>query len=413
VSALTGFLARRLVTCDARRASHDDPLGLVHDGAIVIDGSHIVYVGPRASAPSSAVLLDVDEHVVTPGLIDAHTHTCFAGSRHVEYAMRMAGSDYRAIAEAGGGIVSTAHAVADASEEDLAQSLTARLRRMARLGVTCVEVKSGYGLTPDAERKQLRAIARAARNTDLPAVIATFLGLHTVPEAMRDRRAAYVRNVAEALVPEIAAARLALFVDAYIDENAFAVAEARAVFTCARAHGLGIRMHIGQFADVGGAELAAELGALSVDHLEHVSDDGIARLAASGCHATLLPIASFTLGQAPPPIAKLRAAGVPMVVASDANPGTAPSESLPLALAFAVRMYGLTPAEAILGATRHAACSLGLTRESGTERGVLRKGARADVVTWDLPHELALVQPWGTPRASLVLRDGVLIAKGA
>ena len=395
-----GLRARRVVTCDPARATEIDPLGVLEDGAIVVDGETLGYVGPASKAPSGVVFEDVGELVITPGLVDAHTHACWVGSRHEEYAIRMAGGDYRAIAQAGGGILSSHRAVAATCEEDLAAALGARLKRMARLGVTTCEVKSGYGLEPEHEMKQLRAIARASHRSDLPAVVPTFLALHALPENARSDRAAYVRSAA-ALVGEVARAGLARFVDAYVDENAFRVEEARAVCEAARAAGLGVRLHVGQFADVGGAELCADVGGRSADHLEKVSDTGIARLAAAGTCAVLLPTASFTLGQTPPPVARLRAAGVLLVVASDANPGTAPTESLPLALCLAVRLYGLTPAEAILGATRVAAHSLDLD-----DRGVLREGARADLVVWDLPHELAIVQPWGTSRAREVLRGG-------
>jgi imidazolonepropionase len=315
----------------------------------------------------------------------------------------MAGGDYRDIAKAGGGILSTYRAVATASEDALAEALIGRLRRMAALGVTTVEVKSGYGLEPEHEMKQLAAVARAAASERVPAVVPTFLALHALPPDAN--RAAYVARVAGELVPRVARQGRARFVDAYVDANAFTVAEARAVGEAARAHGLGVRLHVGQFADVGGAELAAELGAASVDHVEHISAAGISALARAGVAAVLLPVASFTLAQSPPPVAALREAGVLLVVASDANPGTAPTESLPLALALAVRAYGLSPDEALLAATRSAALSLGLG-----DRGVLREGARADVVVWDLPHEHAIVQPWGGPRTHRVVVAGVEIA---
>jgi imidazolonepropionase len=390
---LRGFRARRVVTGDPR-------LGTVEDAAVVLDGGHIVYVGAIAGAPAGAALVDVGDRVVTPGLVDAHTHACWMGSRHAEYAVRMAGGDYRDIAKAGGGILSTHRAVAAASEDALTEALVARLRRMAALGVTTVEVKSGYGLEPEHERKQLRAIARAAASPGVPTVVPTFLALHALPPGAD--RAAYVARVARELVPEVAREGLARFVDAYVDANAFTVDEARVVGESARAKGLGVRLHVGQFADVGGAALAAELGAASVDHVEHVSPEGIEALARAGVAAVLLPVASFTLAQAPPPVAALREAGVSLVVASDANPGTAPTESLPLALALAVRAYGLSPDEALVAVTGAAASSLGLP-----DRGVLREGARADLVVWDLPHEHALVQPWGTPRTHRVVVGGV------
>jgi imidazolonepropionase len=232
--------------------------------------------------------------------------------------------------------------------------------------------------------------------------VATYLALHALPPGATDVDR-YVDGARE-LLPDIAARRLAAFVDAYVDEHAFDVAATRRFGHAARDVGLGIRLHVGQFSDIGGAELAAELGARSADHLEHVSREGAAALAAAGVAAGLLPIAAFTLGQRPPDIALLRAAGVTLVVASDSNPGTAPTESLPLALALAVRNYGLSVEEAVVGATLHAARSLALD-----DVGVLRVGARADITLWDLPHEAALVQPWGTPRAKLVLRDGLAI----
>jgi imidazolonepropionase len=411
-----GLAAARVATCDPGR-------GTLVDGAVVIEGERIVYVGPRAGVPPSppVSLLDVGDRVITPGLVDAHTHACWVGSRHAEYAARMAGGDYRDVADGGGGILATHRAVAAASEDTLVAVLRARLRRMASLGVTTVEVKSGYGLEPAHERKQLRAIARAAaggagggragggvatsdaEEPTMPSVVATFLALHALPPGAD--RAAYVARVAGELVPEVARDGLAKFVDAYVDANAFTVEEARAVASAARASGLGVRLHGGQFADVGGAELGAEVGAASVDHLEHASSAGIAALAHAGVSAVLLPVASFTLAQPPPPVRALRDAGVRLVVASDANPGTAPTESLPLAMALAVRAYGLTPDEALHAATRDAAASLGLA-----DRGVLRPGARADLVVWDLPHEHAIVQPWGVARTHAVLVGGRAVA---
>jgi imidazolonepropionase len=393
-----GFAARRLVTCDPDRA---DPLGIIDDGAIVFDGERIVYVGARAGAPPAIALADLGDRVVTPGLVDAHTHAVWVGSRHAEYALRMAGRDYSAIASAGGGILATQRAVAAATQDQLESELAARLRRMTSLGVTTVEVKSGYGLDGEQERRQLAAIAQMAARNDVAAVVPTLLALHALPPAAQGDRAAYVGRVARELVPEVAREHLARFVDANVDVGAFTTADARVVGEAARDAGLGVRLHVGQFADVGGAELAAALGAASADHLEHVSAAGIDALAAAGVAAVLLPVASFTLAQPPPPVQALRAAGVALVVASDANPGTAPTESLPLAMALAVRVYGLSPEEALIAATRNAARSLGLH-----DRGFLREGARADIVVWDLPHEQAIAQPWGVAKTHRVIVGG-------
>ncbi len=409
--SLVGIAAKRIVTCDVTRATPDNPLAVVEDAAILYDAHSISWVGPRAAAADKAPIVDYGDRVVTPGLIDAHTHSAWVGSRHDEYVLRMAGADYRAIAQAGGGILSTYRAVSRASEETIASELGARLRRMAELGVTTVEVKSGYGLDPDGERKQLRAIARARADASLPSVVATYLALHALPESAKSNRDYYVLRAATSMVQEVAQQKLAHFVDAYVDQNAFTVDEARIVCDAAKRAGLGVRLHVGQFADVGGAQLCAEVGALSADHLENVDAAGIEALARAGVAATLLPVASFSLGQAPPPVHALREAGVPFVVASDANPGTAPTESLPLAMCLGVRMYGLTPAEAILGATRNAAVSLGLAGHGVSRpRGALVAGARADMVVWDLPHEHAILQPWGAPKTHTVLRKGVRIA---
>jgi imidazolonepropionase len=409
-SAIAGIAAKRIVTCDVSRATSDNPLAVIEDAAVLYDEHSISWVGPRTAAHDKVPLVDYGDRVVTPGLVDAHTHSAWVGSRHNEYVQRLAGADYRAIAAAGGGILSTYRAVAQATQEQIEAELAARLRRMADLGVTTVEVKSGYGLEPDGERKQLRAIASAANDPSLPGVVSTFLALHALPEASRGSRDHYVLRAGTTLLQEVAQQKLAQFVDAYVDANAFTVDEARIVCENAKRLGLGVRLHVGQFADVGGAQLCAEVGALSADHLEHVEADGIDALAKAGVAATLLPIASFTLGQAPPPIAALREAGVPFVVASDANPGTAPSESLPMAMALALRAYGLTAAEVILGATRNAALSLGVAGHGVSRpRGSLVAGARADIVVWDLPHEHAILQPWGVAKTHLVLRDGAPI----
>jgi imidazolonepropionase len=401
---MRALAAKRVVTCDPSRPG---ALGVIDDGVVATDGAHIAYVGPRAQAPATAEVVELGDRLITPGLVDAHTHACWLGSRHAEYAVRMTGGDYRAFAKQGGGIMATHRVVAAASQHDLAEVLRARLRRMAQLGVTTVEVKSGYGLEAAQERKQLSAIAQVAACDDVPAVVPTLLALHALPPAAQGsiaNRAAHVAEMANELIPEVASKGLARFVDAYVDEDAFTIAEARSVGEAALKAGLGLRMHVGQFADVGGAQLAASLRAQSADHLEHISPAGIEALAEARVAAVLLPVASFTLGQPPPPVAALRSAGLTLVVASDANPGTAPTESLPLAMALAVRVYGLSPEEALLAATRNAAKALALP-----DRGELREGARADVVVWDLPHEQGLVQPWGVAKTLLVIAGGKVL----
>ncbi len=409
--SLVGIASKRIATCDGARATREDPLGIVENGVILYDEHSISYVGPRSAQTDKVPVTDYGDRVITPGLVDAHTHSAWVGSRHTEYVMRMAGADYRAIAAKGGGILSSAKAIAQATEDQIVVELALRLKRMSTLGVTTVEVKSGYGLEPEGERKQLRAITRTRQERSLPYIVPTYLALHALPPTAARSRDYYVLRAATSLVQEFAQQKLAKFVDVYIDQNAFTVEEARLVLEGARRAGLGIRCHVGQFADIGGAQLCAEFGARSVDHLENVDAAGIAALAKADVAATLLPIASLTLNQAPPPIEKLRAAGITFVVASDANPGTAPSESLPLALALAVRTYGLTPEEALLGGTRNAAFSLGLAGPGVSRpRGAIAPGARADIVVWDLPHEHAILQPWGVAKTHVVLRSGQQIA---
>lgn len=407
-AARVAVRAGRVITC-----VNDDAFagGAIDDGVVVVEAGRVAWIGRATECPAglreTVTLAGAPGGgLLTPGLVDAHTHAAFVGSRHAEYAVRMAGGDYEAIAKAGGGILSSHRAIAAASEDAIAEELCARLARMAALGVTTVEVKSGYGLTEEHELKQLRAIARAASKPGLPRVVPTFLALHALPP--NADRAAFVETVVERTLPAVAEAKLARFVDAYVDRNAFRVDEARLLGVRARSLGLDVRLHVGQFADIGGAALAAELSALSVDHVEHVGDDGAAALAKAGVTAVLLPIASFTLAQAPPDVALLRRHGVPLAVASDANPGTAPTESLPLAMALAARLYGLSTEEIWLGVTRRAAASLALPTH-----GQLKVGAPADLTVWDLPHEAALLQPWGSPRAVHVMRDGVWLVGGA
>jgi imidazolonepropionase len=400
--------AGRVVTCDD--ALGLGPLGAFDDGAVLVDRGRIAAVGPRrdvlARAGGAPVVADVAGGLLSPGLVDAHTHAAWAGSRHDEYAMRLAGEGYEAIAAAGGGIVSTMRAVRAAGPGELAQVLRARLLRMARQGVTTVEVKSGYGLDEASERAQLEAAADAGADAALPRVVPTYLALHALPPEAKADRARYVDDVVRRWLPAIARAGLARYADAYVDRNAFRVDEAEALFEAARALGLGVRIHAGQFADVGGAQLAARSSAASADHLENVSTEGLDALARAGTAAVLLPVASFTLGQTPPPVDAMRRAGTRLVVASDANPGTAPTESLPLAMAFAARLYGLRDHEVWRGVTVEAARSLGLEGEAG----MLREGVRADLALWNLPHERALLQPWGAPPVDSVYRDGVRLA---
>jgi imidazolonepropionase len=400
------------------RTPLDGPVAAIEDAVVEFD-THVTFVGSAteyldASHPDRALRAArftecVLHPLITPGLVDAHTHGAWAGSRHNEYAWKVAGVDYRTIAAQGGGIVASQKHLAEIGEVELRATLRARLERMASLGVTTVEVKSGYGLTPELETKQLQAINAVSQDPRLPRIVPTLLALHAVPPPYRERRAEYLASQAS-FAREVAQAKLAQCVDAYIDANAFSPQESRAILEAARADGLRVRLHVGQFADIGGAELACDVGADSVDHVEVLSDASIHHLAKAGVRATMLPTACFVLRQTPPDVARLQNAGIRLVVASDANPGTAPSESLPLAMMFAFHQYRMTAESIWRGVTSEAAAALNLLGANHSQGpGDLALGASADLVVFKDPHEDALLQPWGTPRTQAVYRDGVRI----
>ena len=391
-----------VVTCAGPPA---DPLGAIVDGALLTDGDRVAWVGTDADAPAAAAALgltvddqlDLGGRLLTPGLIDCHTHAVFAGDRAGEFALRAAGASYQAIAAAGGGIVATTGPTRAASIAQLTALTLARLERARGFGTTTIEVKTGYDLTVAGELRLLDVIARAAAAAPI-AVVPTLL-CHLVPAERADDRDAYVRELATALVPR--ACGRATSVDVYCDQGAFTLSETRTILGAARAAGLAVRAHVGQFADLGGAELVAELGGRSIDHVEQIGPAGIAAAAAAGTVAVMLPGACVQLRLPVPPVAALRAAGVPLAIATDLNPGSSLTENLPLQMWLATTHYAMTVAEAWLGVTRHAARALGLT-----DRGVLAPGARADLCAWDAGHPAEIPYHYGAQRPSLVAIAG-------
>ena len=371
------------------RADRPD-LGEIEHGVIATNGGHIVYAGTAADFPADADAIkriDCEGRWITPGLVDCHTHLVYGGNRAHEFELGLKGASYEEIARAGGGIQSTVKATRAADAHELAAAARIRAVRLMSEGVTTLEVKSGYGLDFDTERRMLEVARGLGR--ELPVSIkTTFLGLHALPPEFLDRRAAFVGEVSGPWLDALASAGLIDAVDAFCENIAFTLEETEIFLRAARDRGLRAHVHAGQLSDMGAAELAARYGALSADHLEYLSEHGARSLAASGTAAVLLPGAYFTLRQTtPPPVPVLRAAGVSLAVSTDANPGTSPCTSILLALNMACTLFGLTPEEALAGATRHAARALGLQDEIGT----LEPGKRADFALWRIerPAELA------------------------
>jgi imidazolonepropionase len=333
--------------------------------------------------------LDAQGRCVLPGFIDCHTHALYAGDRLDEHLRKLQGATYEEISRAGGGIRTTVNAVRAASEEELVVQTLPRVMALMREGVTCIEIKSGYGLEPGAELKMLRAI-RTLQARVPATLVPTFLGAHAVP--VQASRGAYVEEVVERMLPAVAQERLAAFADIFVERIAFDLDDLRRVADRARGLGLGLHAHTEQLSALGGTALAAKLGALACSHLEYCDDRDVAALAANGTVAVLLPCAFYFLRETrKPPIELLRARGVAMAVATDLNPGTSPVASLLAAMHMSCTLFGLTPAEALLATTRHAARALGLE----TERGSLAPGMRADFTLWDLPRPEFLVYQLG------------------
>jgi imidazolonepropionase len=359
--------------------------GNIPDAAIGIAGGRLSFVGPTASLTArprdlAREIRPLGGAFVTPGLIDCHTHLVFAGDRAKEWDLRAKGASYEEIARAGGGILSTVRATRKASEDELVASAVPRARKLAREGVTTVEIKSGYGLDLDNELKMLRAAARVGQKANVR-VSPTFLGAHALPPEFKDDRAAYVDLVCDTMIPVVARDHLADTVDAFCETIAFTPAEVERIFAAARANGLTVRLHAEQLSDCGGAALAARYGALSADHLEFLSEDGVAAIARAGTVAVLLPTAFYFLhDHKKPPVQALRTAGVPMAVATDCNPGTSPVVSLLTAMNMACTLFGLTAEEALAGVTCNAARALGLIEETGT----LEVGRSADLAVWNI-----------------------------
>jgi imidazolonepropionase len=370
----------QLATCRAEGAQGD--IHAIADAALVWVGPELLWVGPRRDLPAEyrrADRLDAGGGLVTPGLVDCHTHLAFDGWRADEFEQRIRGRSYLDIARAGGGIARTVRLTREASEAALLSRARGFLEEMRTLGVTTVECKSGYGLDRENELKLLR-VYRDLADEGIARIVPTYLGAHVVPPELQGDRERYLQLV-EALIPEIAGEGLARCCDVFVEESAFSLAEARRILLAAKSAGLALKLHADQLSAGGGAELAAELGALSADHLEHASEAGIAAMARAGTVAVSLPLATLYLAQPPMAARRFIEAGVRVAVASDFNPGSAPSYHLPFALTLACTLQRMTPAEALKGATVIAARALGLEATIGS----LEPGKAADFAVFDVP----------------------------
>jgi imidazolonepropionase len=370
-------------------------LGIIENGALAAVDGRIAYVGPEAEIPSTlrntAEIIDCEARWITPGLIDCHTHLVYAGNRAHEFELRLAGAGYEEIARAGGGIVSSVKALREASENELVRQSLPRLDVLIAEGATTVEIKSGYGLDLENERKSLSAARRLGE--ERPVTVKTsFLGAHALPPEAQGDKADYIEKVVSEMLPAVASAGLADAVDGFCEGIAFSPDEISRVFDAARALGLPVKLHADQLSNLHGAALAARFGALSADHLEYTDEDGAAAMARAGTVAVMLPGAYYFIRETKkPPIDLFRRHGVRMAVATDCNPGTSPLTSLLLTMNMAATLFGMTVEECVAGVTREAARALGLLGETGT----LEVGKLADLAIWNIERPAELVYRMG------------------
>jgi imidazolonepropionase len=393
-----------LLITNVHLATMADGYGELRDGAIGVRDGRIAWLGAATAAPPAATVHDGGGCWLTPGLIDCHTHIVHAGNRSGEFEARLNGATYEEIARAGGGIMSTVRATRAASDAALLRDSLPRVASLLAEGVTTMEIKSGYGLSLDAEAKMLR-VARQVAEVLPVSVATTFLGAHALPPEFAGRADDYITDICTSMLPQLAGAGLVDAVDAFCERIGFSNEQTARVFEAARTHGLPVKLHAEQLSDQRGAELVARFGGLSADHLEHLTQAGIDAMAAAGTVAVLLPGAYYFLRDTtPPPVAALRAAGVAMAVATDCNPGTSPMTSMLLAMNMACTLWRLTPQEALAGATIHAARALGRQDDIGT----LAIGKRADFALWAIERPADLSYGIGFNPCRGVVNGGVL-----
>lgn len=386
-------------------------LGIIRNGAVAIKEGRIFWIGKTEELSEKLFLnrkgreIDATGKVVVPGLIDSHTHLIFAGSRENEFEQRIQGLSYLEIAERGGGILSTVEATRKASFDELLLLGKKRLDRMLSKGITTLEAKSGYGLSLQDELKILKVMKALQENHPIE-IVPTFLGAHTVPREFRDARTRYIDLLTKEMIPKVAQERLAKFCDVFCEEKAFTVEESKKILETGKQYGLIPKIHADQLSPGGGAELAAEVNAFSADHLEYVSQEGIKKMAEKGVTAVLLPGASFFLSMKKyPPARDMIEQGVPVSLATDLNPGSSMTESLPLMMTMGCTMFKMTPKEVIQATTVHAAKSIGREKEIGS----LEVGKQADILLLDIPNYRYLPYHFGVDHVEKVIKKGKVV----
>jgi len=390
------------------RGAQMSKLHIIENGAVAISGERITAVGATEKILhdyKAENVIDASGKVVTPGFVDCHTHIVFAGNRANEFEMRTLGPNYRDIALSGGGILSTVMDTRGASEEELKTSALKRLGRMLASGTTTIEIKSGYGLNIENELKLLRVIAQLSRLQPVD-VVATFMGAHAVPDEYRQDRTKYIRLLIDEMISEVAKSKLAEFFDIFVEENFFSVAESRDILKAAKQAGFKLKLHADQLTSTGGAQLAAEVGAISAAHLVSVNASGISALKNSDVVAVVLPGCAFFLGSnRHAPAREMIDEGVPVALATDCNPGSCMIESFPIVLTIACLYCGMSPAEALSAATLNSACAL----DRGAEVGSLETGKLADAVIWNVSHYREIFYFFGINLVEIVIKRGKVV----
>ncbi|MEI2330019.1 imidazolonepropionase [Priestia megaterium] len=397
-----------------RRSEEMSDLGIIENGSVLVKNGRIVFVGPDVKAQEYLEhidepinIIDAEEKIVTPGLIDPHTHLVFGGSREKELEMRLNGAKYIDILKAGGGILQTTVSTRQATEEELIKQSTKRLNKFLQYGVTTVEAKSGYGLNLKDEIKQLK-VAKKLNEQHPVDVVSTFMGAHAVPVEYKGNEGEFVRFVIEEMIPIVAKEELAEFCDVFCEDDVFTVEQSERILQAGKAYGLKPKIHADEIVSFGGAELAAKVGAVSADHLLKASDQGIKQMAESGVIAVLLPGTAFFLMEEPARARKMIEAGVPVALSTDRNPGSSPTESLPFIMNLACLTMKMTPAEVLTACTinaAHAICK-------GDQIGSIEVGKKADLVLFDAPNYQTLQYNYAVNLVDTVLKDGKVVVEG-